>query len=185
MRRLLAVAVLSLAAPLALAQTPAEADVRLVRELLAASGGEKQYDQIIGIMLEGMRAGFGQGFRDAMKGKPLDSAKQALAEAVVDRHFAELQREIGDLVRRQMPYEKLVSEIYVPLYLRYFTRAELSEATTFFRSATGRKFSEAAPLLMQDASRMLNQRYMEDIARASGQMMDERIRRMTEELGKL
>jgi hypothetical protein len=89
------------------------------------------------------------------------------------------------LVRRQMPYEKLVSEVYVPLYLRYFSRAELAEATTFFRSPTGRKFSEAAPLLMQDASRMLNQRYMEDIARAGGRVMDEHMRRMVEELEKL
>jgi hypothetical protein len=184
-RRALVLLALLLAAPFAAAQAPAEADVKLVRELLAASGGEKQYEQIVDIMLEGMRAGFGQGFRDAMKGKPLDDAKRALAEAVVDRHFAALQREMSALVRRQMPYEKLVSDVYVPLYLRYFSRAELAEATTFFRSATGRKFSEAAPLLMQDASRMLNQRYMEDIARAGGRIMDEHMRRMVEELEKI
>ena len=172
--------VLLLQAPAAPAQ-----DIAQVRELLAVSGAEKQYEQMMAIMTEGMRSAFNQGFSDALKGKPLDAARRERAQAIAERHFQELQRIVAAEMRRVMPFDKLVSEVYGPLYQKNFTAAELSDAIAFFKSPSGRKFVGATPQLMQESSRIVNERYIPQMVRSMSQQMDALMKRMVEELGKL
>lgn len=174
-------------APLAGAQAPqpAPADLALVREFLAASGAERQYEQMMSIMLDSMRSGLNQGFGDAIRNKQLDDAKRERARAIAERGFLELQRDFSEEIRRVMPYDRLVDDVYGPLYLKQFSAAELREAIAFFRSPTGSKLTGATPQLMQDSSRLLQQRYMPELVRTMNRKMDQRMRSMVEEIGKL
>ena len=88
-------------------------------------------------------------------------------------------------IRKVMPYERLLAEVYAPLYRKYFTRAEVVDAIAFFRSASGRKFADTAPRLMQDSSRAVTQRFMPQLNRRMSELMRERMERMAEEIGKL
>ena len=185
MKKLVAILLL-LAAPAAYAQARAdEPDVALVRELLSLSGTEKQYNQVMTIMMESVREGFGQGFADSMREKPLDAARQQQAQAIAERYMQDVLREYSEEIRRVMPYERLVVEVYAPLYRKYFTRAELVDAIAFFKSASGRKFAETAPQLMQDSSRAVTQQFMPQLNRRMGDLVRERMQKMAEEIGKL
>lgn len=190
MKRALLLVLLVALAPLARAQAPAApapaaADIALVRELLAASGAEKQYEQMMAVMSEGMRNGFRRGFNESLKGKALDDAKRAQASAIAERNFQALQRDFDAAIQQLMPYEKMVSEIYGPLYLKHFTKAEIAEATAFYRSPTGRRLAGAIPQLMQESSRIVNERYLPQLIRSTGQQMEQHMKRMAEELKKL
>ncbi len=94
-------------------------------------------------------------------------------------------RDYSAEIRRVMPYDRLVGEVYGPLYLRHFTPAELADAIAFFKTPAGRKFSGAGPQLMQESANIVNDRYMPHLARYMGQQMNERMQRMLEEIGKL
>ncbi len=185
MKRILLVLLLLAVAPLARAQAPAAADIALVRELLAASGAEKQYEQMMAVMSESMRNGFQRGFNESLKGKTLDDATRGRASAIAERNFQALLRDFNAAIQQLMPYEKLVSEIYGPLYLKHFTKAEIAEATAFYRSPTGRKLAAATPQLMQESSRIVNERYVPELVRSSSQQMELHMKRMVEELTKL
>ena len=174
-------AALLLHTPLAAPQTAAQ-DTALVRELLSLSGAEKQYDQVMTIMMDSIRAGFRQGFADAVRDKPVDAAKRERAQAIAERHMQQVLRDFSAEIRRVMPYDKLVSEVYAPLYLKHFSGAELADAIAFFRSPTGRKFADATPQLMQDSARIVNERYMPQLSRYMGQQMQEHMQRMIEEI---
>lgn len=186
MTRRLAAILLLLAAPCAGAQAPLpEADVAQVRELLALSGAEKQYEQVMTIMMDSIKTGFGQGFADAVREKTLDAAKQQRAQEIAERHMQEVLAEYAAEIRRVMPYEVLVNEVYAPLYRQHFTRAELADAIAFFKSPSGQKFAAAAPQLMQDSMRAVSTRYMPQLNRRMNQLMRERMQKMAEEIGKL
>ena len=142
--------VLLLQAPAAPAQ-----DIAQVRELLAVSGAEKQYEQMQAMMLENMRAGFSKGFADAARGKTIDPAKHERARAIADRHMQALLQDFSAEMHRTMPFNRLVEEVYVPLYQRTFTRDELAAMIAFLRSPAGRKFIDATPRLMQDSVQII------------------------------
>jgi len=177
-------AALALVLLLCASAAPAQ-NAALVRELLTVSGAEKQYEQMMGIMTESMRNGFNRGFSEALKGKPADAAKLERARAIADRYMQELQRGFVEEVRRVMPYERLVTEVYGPLYEKNFSAAELGDAIAFFKSPAGRKFAAATPGLMQDASRIINERYLPQLVRSTSQQMETLTKRMIEELNKL
>ena len=154
----------------------------LVQELLSLSGAEKQYDQIMTIMADSVRAGFKQGFAEAVRERSMDAEKRERAQAITERHLQELLRDYTAEVRRVMPFDTLVREIYAPLYVQHFSSAELAEAMAFFRSPTGRKFAGATPQLMQDSARAVNERFVPQLSRYMAQLMRERMQRMIEEI---
>jgi hypothetical protein len=171
------------------AQSPAapaqDAGAALVREFLAASGAERQYDQMISIMLDNVRGGMNQGFNQALKDKPLDPARSERARAIAERHFQELRRDLTAEVHRAMPFDRLVSEVYSPLYEKSFTQAELQDLIAFFKSPAGRKFVGATPQLMQDSARIVNERFMPPLVQSMGRQMDQHMKSMVEELSAL
>jgi len=167
------------------AQQPAAADVSLVRELLVASGGERQYEAMIDIMMESMRSGFVRGMGNALRDKPIDAEKRARVQAIAERHVTEMMRDFAAELRRIMPYEKLVTEVYAPVYLRHFNRDELGEMTAFFRSPTGRKFASSGAKLMQESSQIVTQRFVPQLTEASSKQAQERIKSLLQEIGKL
>jgi len=172
-------AVLLFVAPLAAAQAP---DAALVREMLTISGAEKQYEQMQSMMLESMRAGFSRGFADAARGKAIDPAKRDKAQAIADRHMQALMQDFSAEMRRAMPFNRLVEEIYVPLYQRNFTRDELSAMVAFLKSPAGRKFIDATPRLMQESVQIVNQRFTPQLIQSMSKLGEQRMRQMVEEL---
>ena len=182
MKAALLAAVLLLVAPFAAAQAP---EAALVREMLTISGAEKQYEQMQSMMLESMRAGFSKGFADAARGKGVDPAKHEKARAIADRHMQALMQDFSAEMRRAMPFNRLVEEVYVPLYQRTFTRDELAAMIAFLRSPAGRKFIDATPRLMQDSVQIINQRFTPELMKSMGNLGQQRMRQMTEELSRL
>jgi hypothetical protein len=176
--------------PLAGAQAPAipaasPADIAVVREFLAVTGAEQQYEQMTTAMMENLREPFRRGFEEALKSKQLDTAKRERAQAIAQRHFEDLQRDFDAEKSKLMPYDRLVTEVYGPLYLKFMTRAEIAEATAFFKSPTGRKLSGAMPQVMQNAGQVQSQRYMPELVRSMNRQLSLRLKRMTDELNKL
>ena len=182
MKAALLAAVLLLVAPFAAAQAP---EAALVREMLTISGAEKQYEQMQAMMLENMRAGFSKGFADAARGKTIDPAKHERARAIADRHMQALLQDFSAEMHRTMPFNRLVEEVYVPLYQRTFTRDELAAMIAFLRSPAGRKFIDATPRLMQDSVQIVNQRFTPELMKSMSNLGQQRMRQMAEELSRL
>jgi hypothetical protein len=186
MKQALLAVLLVLLASTVCAQIPsAEAGVAQVRELLALSGADKQYEETLSRTMDDIRADFGQGFVDAVKDKTLDPAKQQQAQAIAERHMNEALKDYRETIGQIMSYERLVNEVYAPLYLKHFTPAELADVIAFFKSPSGRKFAAAAPQLVQDSMRAVSARYMPQLNRRMNQLMRERMQKMAEEIGKL
>lgn len=168
----------------ATAQTPFPAtDVALVRELLAASGAERHYEQFAAMMLASVRDAFHGGLAELLEEVEADPARRTRARTLAARHAEELVREFRAQLASVMPYERLVEEVYAPVYLRHFTPAELSEAIRFYRSATGRKLAATERERSQDTAQLINVRYAPQLNHYVRAQVAERVARLRSELG--
>lgn len=57
-------------------------------------------------------------------------------------------RRMYELLLQKIDFNKLIGDISLPLYDKYFTEAELRDLVTFQKSATGKKVVEVMPNLM-------------------------------------
>lgn len=184
MRIVLAAALAAACLGPAAAQTPpAAADVALVRELLAASGAERHYEQFAAMMLASVRGAFQRGVAELLEEGERDPARQERAYAAAERHAEELVREFRAQLASVMPYERLVEEVYAPVYLRHFTRAELAEAIGFYRSSTGRKLAATESERSQDTAQLIAARYAPQLNGFVREQVAERVARLRAELG--
>ena len=134
-RTLAVVLLLAFVGPGAGAVSAAESDDRLAaaRDVMAATGGAKQFDRIIPLIADTLR--------DAMirthpkLKKPLTEVFDAMVAGFAERKDA-MMAEIAEA------------------YARLFTVAELKTIATFYRSEVGRKFVTEAPKLAAEGIRI-------------------------------
>jgi hypothetical protein len=93
--------------------------IEAAKALMAAMGQDKQFDTVIGTMMQGMSNIFKQ--RNPGAAKEIDDVMQSMA-----RKFMARKSEVVDMV--------------APLVADRFTVAEMNEIAAFYRSPIGQKF---------------------------------------------
>jgi hypothetical protein len=121
MKRLFALAVLTLAAVSALAQTPETATHAKAKRLLELTGAAKLAPQ----MLDGMIESFKSGAPDAPD-------------------------EFWTSFRAKVKVEELI-DMLVPIYEKYLTEADMDELIRFYTSPTGKRFVDKQPQILGDS----------------------------------
>src|SRR6266404_1693859 len=60
-------------------------------------------------------------------------------------------RRMYELLQEKIDFNKLVEDISLPLYDKYFSENELNDLVVFYRSATGKKVIEVMPMLVSES----------------------------------
>ncbi|MBF0256318.1 MAG: DUF2059 domain-containing protein [Gammaproteobacteria bacterium] len=153
-----------------------------VQELLELNGGERQYQQLLGMMTQSLETSFSAGLAKALKDRPIAPGQRQQARQILDRNFARFIREFQQQMQQLMPWERLVSEVYTPVYLRHFSPAELAELLAFYRSPAGRKFVSRNPQLVQDASEAIKKLYAKQMQGRAEQLTEQTLKQIASEL---
>lgn len=166
---------LSLAAPV-FATESSEASLA---ELLAVSGAEKQYTQMCDVLAQSVQAGFNLALSQSLGDKVPDEEAvgviRAQAKALSERYRKQLAE--------TMPWQSLVKEVYSPLYRKHFSQEEVDQLIAFYKSDAGKKFSEKAPALIQDAAIEVNLRYMPALVSLSSGLIQDTLTTVLKETG--
>ncbi|QFY89720.1 DUF2059 domain-containing protein [Magnetovirga frankeli] len=156
-----------------------------VRELLQLSGAERQYSQLLQVMTRNIQTSFSTGLAEALKQRPLGERKRSQAKAILDRNFGQFITRFQTLMKQTMPWERLVRDVYIPVYLRHFSQRELQDLVAFYRSPTGRKFARNNGQLVQDATRAIKHEYGKQLQQRAEQLSQQTLRQITQELDQL
>jgi hypothetical protein len=179
-----AVALLWQAAALA-ADDKAISGSQAVLELLELTSARQQYQQMLIGMAQGIQGGFTLGLAKALKDRPLDKAHKAKGKAILDRNHEAFIRSLQQELHKILSWEAMVKDVYVPVYLRHFTEAELRDILAFYQSKTGRKFASKGPELLKDVSKRVNEQYAKKIKASSDSLTETQIARIAAEIDKL
>ncbi len=139
----------------------------MVKELLAATGSEKQYRQMTQIMNQNMKNGFMQGLNHSLSQKDIPEDKLKKINALAEKSVAAFQKELTNYIETTMPWNKLVNEVYAPIFMKHFTKAEMKQALEFYNSEIGKKMVNTTPTIMQEAALHVQQNYGSKINQAA------------------
>ncbi len=156
-----------------------------VRELLELSDAERQYAQLLAVMTRSIQASFSAGLAEALKSRPIGARQREQAKEILDRNFSQFIKAFQDQMRRIMPWERLVRDVYTPVYLRHFNQRELQDVVAFYRSPTGRKFARSNNQLVQDATQAIKHEYGKQLQQQSERLTQQTLKQITRELDAL
>jgi len=153
--RTLRIALVLLGSALALLASEARAEASeskrlLIRELLQLSGGGDAAEEVAKSFLAQIRYVYGSMVEEVLASESDLSAeeKQTLREHLAD--FDRFAAKFSAKFEERIDLDAVLDAVYVPLYDRYFTEAELREIVAFYRTPAGRKMISVLPRLMQE-----------------------------------
>jgi hypothetical protein len=130
-----------------------------IREYLRISGSEVQHALIINLMTEGAVVAARNALGESLKAKQISAANPSLAQPIVNKRLTDFSVEARKYFVAKYPWSRIVDDIYMPMFRRTFTLAELKAANDYYKSTVGRKFAEQSPILFRDGVRLLGETY--------------------------
>ena len=130
------------------AQSPLSAEKRaLIDQLMELTGGRKLYEKTMAVNLEQARMSLPQ-ILQGMAGTQTTPGQQTALETQSQQIFDKLATRMMAAVT----FDELMSEVYYPLYDKYFTVEDLQDIIAFYQTPTGQRLIQSQPQLMREAT---------------------------------
>ena len=169
----------------AIAQPAGDELSAATREFLKATNAEKQYGLILSLMADGARDGARRLLAESLRAKPIEATSNDKANEIVNRLSEQYTINARKAIADKLPWSRMVEEVYLPVYRRNFTVADLKTATEFHRSPVGKKMQEQNQAVSQDVTRALTELYGPVIKSESQPLAEEMVKKARVELEKL
>lgn len=134
------------------AQQIPEEKRKLIAEFLELTGGEKTFQQVSQVMLSQMEQQLTALLASDLTGTAQLSPQER--QQVADTLSLEMNRisqKYSQLFLERLDYQKIIEQVYYPLYDKYFTNEDLRRLIAFYRSPAGQKSIEVMPQLLQES----------------------------------
>ena len=118
-------------------------------KLFEVTGGKAQFEQMIDLYINQMQIGFSQGVQRAIE-KSENNSPEEREEIIklLDKSIQNFMKEMKTELPKVMSYEKLLKEVYIPIYAKHFTTDEIEEVISFYEGTTGKKFIQENPIII-------------------------------------
>jgi hypothetical protein len=130
-----------------------ESKKALIRELLQLSGGGASAEQVGRVFLAEIHAVYGSMIDEVMASEGDLTPEQ---ESELRAHLADFDRfalAFSERFPQRIDLDRILEDVYLPLYDRHFDEAELRVIVEFYRTPAGRKTVAVMPALMQEGLR--------------------------------
>ncbi len=158
----------------------------LIKEMLELTNSKKTMDAMLKMEAEQMEKQLPEATWLAVSGmQELKSLTPQQREGVRQQVVAQSLRSgrrLYELVLEKLDFDKLIEDISLPLYDKYFSESELRDILTFHKSATGKKVIEVLPNLMTEAITRATNIMLPKITEIVSQIMDEEKQRASQEV---
>ena len=94
----------------------------------------------------------------------IDSSKYSVeqkkqAGELLKKRFATMVKNYEGHVKKNMPFDKVVDEIYIPLYKQTYTANDVKELLIFYQSPLGKKTLEFSRGVNEQISKRISEKY--------------------------
>jgi hypothetical protein len=156
--------------------TVAPEKLKAIQDLLVASRTKRNakmgFDLVFGQEIKGLSAALG----DRIDRNPmLTSAQKADAKRIMSESLDRRRDRFARLFNEQIDLDGAIEDVYVPMFDKHFTLAEIKEMLTYFNSPVGQKSLNLLPQMSSEAAVALNVRLLPKL-KEIGQMVDEQER---------
>lgn len=158
----------------------------VVKELLSLTNSKKTIDAMLKTQSETMDKQMPEiiwqtiSNMDELK-KLTNEEREELHKEVVASSL-KVGRRTYDLIMEKIDFNKLIEDISVPLYDKYFSESELKDLVVFYKSPTGRKVLDTMPALVAESMTRTADRIMPKLSEVISQIQAEEAELMKKEV---
>jgi hypothetical protein len=158
----------------------------LIKELIDVSQSKQTVEAMLKAQSEEMDKRLPeiiwQGVSGLKELKTLTAAQKEQLRLKVLSSSGRTGRRMYDLLLEKINFNKLIDDISVPLYDKYFTETELRDLVAFHKSPTGKKVIEVMPNLVAESMTRTSDIIMPKIGAMMTQLQEEEKQLMTKEI---
>jgi len=151
----------------------------IYQKFFRVMGTETQYNQMLNIMANQVKLSLGSSIRQNIETiAEINQVKREELSQLLEQAMEESIEKFKTAVIKEIPFDELISNIYIPVYSKYFTISEIEEITAFYESQVGQKLVSLVPTLMQESVEMFNEKYSNKIMEIDRRIRDEEFARI-------
>jgi|GEM_PF-5321528 len=151
----------------------------IYQKFFRVMGTEAQYNQMLNIMANQVKLSLGSSIRQNIETiAEINQVKREELSQLLEQAMEESIEKFKTAVIKEIPFDELISNIYIPVYSKYFTISEIEEITAFYESQVGQKLVSLVPTLMQESVEMFNEKYSNKITEIDRRIRDEEFARI-------
>lgn len=134
-----------------------------LKELFDITGIKNNYVEMNNAIINQMQGGFFQAIDQNLNADSYTEEQRKQIGEILKKRFSEMVKNYEGFVSKSIPYEKVESEIYLPLYKETYTESEINELLAFYKSPAGKKTIEVGQKVLQQAAEKSAEKYDEII----------------------
>ncbi|MDW3094827.1 MAG: DUF2059 domain-containing protein [Gammaproteobacteria bacterium] len=134
-----------------------------LKRLFEITGIVNNYIGLNSQIINQMQAGFLRAADQSIDGSTFSDSQKKQAGELLKARFASMVKNYEGHIKKTMPYEKVITEIYLPLYKETYSPAEVKELLKFYESPIGKKTIEFNRSVGQEASKRTAEKYDSNI----------------------
>lgn len=125
----------------------------LIKELIESADARNSLEAFVNAMFDEVQKTLPGEVLDSLSNsmKDLTDAEQQKLREDVTASLLKANQRFRELFMQRIDFDKLIEDISIPLYNKYFSEAELQDLITFNRSATGQRMKEVMPKLFAES----------------------------------
>lgn len=115
-----------------------------LKKLFQITGVANNYLALNTQVINQMQAGYLRAAEKNIDSTGFSDAQKKQAGEILKKRFGSMVKDYESHIKLTMPYDKVVDEIYLPLYKQTYTPTDVQELLIFYQSPLGKKTLEFA-----------------------------------------
>lgn len=127
----------------------------VIAEIIRATNAEKNMKDVMQSMFSQMDEMYPVMIRKSLENQKnlSDKQKEEIIKIVTDKR-KNMDVFFRDKFFKRLDFNKYISDVFYPLYAKFFTLDELKDLLAFYKSPTGTKFNEVSPQFAAETIRL-------------------------------
>ncbi len=130
-----------------------------LKKLFEITGVVNNYIGLNSQVISQMQGGFLRAADKSIDGTNFSESQKKKAGELLKARFATMVKNYEGHIKKSMPYDKVLNEIYMPLYKETYSPADVKELIKFYESPIGKKTLEFNRSVGQEASKRTAEKY--------------------------
>lgn len=130
-----------------------------LKELFELTSIKNNYIRVNTFIINQMQTAYLKAAEETINVDGYTEEQKKKAGEILRNRFSRMVKNYENHISEVMPYEKVVQEVYIPLYKEVYTSTEVKQLITFYRSTVGQKVLDSTQLLVDQTSERIGEKY--------------------------
>jgi hypothetical protein len=157
----------------------------LIKKIMYLTGNEKSYQDTITVLSNNLKQVYLAKVQQKVSEEKIPITKTQNLSETTQKAGENMVEKLKQYIQKEIPLDKIIEEVYFPIYDKYFSTEELADIVKFYETPAGKKMVELGPKILQESSPQFNTLYQAKIIDYMDSLVNEEFEKIKPEIEKL